>query len=239
VPTLCHRAGDNTIGSATLSAGQATFNATTLTSGSHAITAVYGGDANFLCSTSAALTQTMTSQPPDFNVATNAASATVAAGQSTTFNFSITPNNGFISPINFSCSGQPMGVTCAFNPPTVTPNGISAVTTMLTVSTTTNVATLNSPGGQRPAAASIAGYGLWLPGAFGLAGLLFIGQSKRPRQRKTSSLLLLGVVVWLALAGLAGCGGHSTPPPTTATFNVVAASGGTSHSTSITLTITH
>jgi YVTN family beta-propeller protein len=231
--------GASALGSATISAGQATFNATTLTPGSHSITAAYGGDANFLGSTSTALTQSVTSQPPDFSVATSAASATVAAGQSTTFNFSITPNNGFISPINFSCSGQPMGVTCVFNPATVTPNGSSAVTTMLTVSTTTNVATLNSPGRQGPTAASIAGYGLWLPGAFGLAGLLFIGRSKRPRQRKTSSLLLLGVVVCLALAGLAGCGGRSTPPPTTATFNVVATSGGTSHSTSVTLTITH
>jgi hypothetical protein len=236
--TITFKDGSSTLGTASLSGAlQATLTATTLTPGSHSITAVYGGDANFGGSVSSALTQVVSSQPPDFAVATNSASATVTAGQSTTLNFTVTPNNGFISPITFSCSGQPAGVTCSFNPQTVTPNG-GAITTLLTVSTTTNVAMLNSPTVQRTAAAVIAGYRLWLPGTFGLAGLLLASRRKRPRQGKNSGLLLSALFLYLALAGLAGCGG-SSPPPTTATFNVVATSGATSHSTSVTLTITH
>jgi hypothetical protein len=230
--------GASTLGTASLSAGQATFNATTLAAGSHSITAVYGGDANFLSSTSAALTQTVASQPPDFGVATGSASATVPAGQSTTFNFTITPNNGFISSIGFSCSGQPVGVTCSFNPQTVTPNGTSAVTTVLTVSTTTNVATMNSAGEERRVA-SIGSYGLWFSSAFGVLGLVLAGRRNRPSQRRKGGWLLPGLLLFMALSGLAGCGGRSSPPPTTATFNMVATSGSTSHSTSITLTITH
>jgi YVTN family beta-propeller protein len=236
--TVTFKDGASTLGTATLSAGQAAFSATTLTPGSHSITAVYGGDANFGGSTSSVLTQVVTSQPPDFAVATNSASATVAAGQSTTFNFTITPNNGFISQINFSCSGQPAGVACSFNPQTVTPNGSGTITTMLTVSTTTSVATMNAPLELRAAATLIAGYRLWLPGTLGLAGLLLAGRRKQPRQRKKSGLLLSALFLGLAVAGLAGCGG-SSHPPATATFNVVATSGGTSHSTSVTLTITH
>jgi MYXO-CTERM domain-containing protein len=44
------------IGSATLDAGVATFSTAALTKGSHSLTAVYGGDAGFQASTSAAVT---------------------------------------------------------------------------------------------------------------------------------------------------------------------------------------
>jgi hypothetical protein len=54
------RDGAITIGTATLGGGgQATFATASLAVGSHSITAVYGGDANFAGSTSAALTQTV------------------------------------------------------------------------------------------------------------------------------------------------------------------------------------
>jgi hypothetical protein len=50
-------AGATTLGSANLSGGTATFTTVGLTQGPYSITAVYGGDANFVGSTSAALTQ--------------------------------------------------------------------------------------------------------------------------------------------------------------------------------------
>src|SRR5262249_10369715 len=157
----------------------ATLNATTLTPGSHSITAVYGGDANFLGSTSAPLTQTVTSQPPDFAVATNSQTATVAAGQSTTFNFTITPNNGFINQIAFSCSGHPGEVSCSSNPSRAPPSGNGgAVTTVATISTTTSVASLTPPSSARPAASFASGYAVWLPGTLGLVGLVLTRRRK-------------------------------------------------------------
>jgi hypothetical protein len=47
------------LGTGTLSGGKATLSTKTLAVGSHSITVTYGGDANFLGSTSAVLTQTV------------------------------------------------------------------------------------------------------------------------------------------------------------------------------------
>ena len=51
--------GEAPIGTGTLSGGKATLSTKTLAVGSHSITVVYGGDTNFLGSTSAVLTQTV------------------------------------------------------------------------------------------------------------------------------------------------------------------------------------
>jgi Bacterial Ig-like domain (group 3)/Glycosyl Hydrolase Family 88 len=53
------RNGASTMGTVTLSAGKAIFTISTLSAGSHAITAVYGGNAEYTGSTSTTLTQTV------------------------------------------------------------------------------------------------------------------------------------------------------------------------------------
>ncbi len=55
--TVTFKDGAATLGTGTLAGGVATFTTTTLVAGSHAITAVYSGDASFAPSTSAILTQ--------------------------------------------------------------------------------------------------------------------------------------------------------------------------------------
>ena len=58
--TVTFKDGTRTLGSSTLNAsGQGTFSISSLKKGSHSITAVYGGSANFLTSTSSVLTQTV------------------------------------------------------------------------------------------------------------------------------------------------------------------------------------
>jgi hypothetical protein len=61
VPTgaVTFKDGATTLGTKTLGGGKATFTTSTLAVGAHSITAVYGGDANFIASTSPALTQTV------------------------------------------------------------------------------------------------------------------------------------------------------------------------------------
>ena len=51
--------GATPLGTGTLSGGVATFNTSALTDGSHSITAIYGGDSNFVVSNSSALSQTV------------------------------------------------------------------------------------------------------------------------------------------------------------------------------------
>jgi|GEM_PF-1958258 len=73
---------------------------------------------------------------PDFAIAvTPPTTATVAAGSPATYTISVTAIQGFNSPVTLTCSGLPLGTSCAFNPPAVTP-GASAVTSVLTITTT-------------------------------------------------------------------------------------------------------
>jgi hypothetical protein len=75
--------GATTLGTATLSGGKATFSSTALAVGTHSITAVYGGNAGFISSTSAILSQTI---KPDGTTTTLTASANPSVyGQSVTF----------------------------------------------------------------------------------------------------------------------------------------------------------
>lgn len=55
--TVTFKDGSTTLGTGTLATGKATFSISTLAEGTHSITAVFGGDASFTTSTSAALSQ--------------------------------------------------------------------------------------------------------------------------------------------------------------------------------------
>lgn len=64
------------------------------------------------------------------------ATATVRAGLSATFPVYASAQGGeFDNPVTFSCSKLPVGASCIFNPPSVTPGSTSAVTS-LAISTT-------------------------------------------------------------------------------------------------------
>jgi hypothetical protein len=58
--TVTFKDGTTTLGTASLSNGNATFSTSSLAVGTHSITAVYSGDPNFIGSTSAVLTETIT-----------------------------------------------------------------------------------------------------------------------------------------------------------------------------------
>src|SRR5207237_1287390 len=61
--TITFMDGSATLGTGTLSGGQASFTTTSLTVATHDITAVYGGDNNFTGSTSAAVVETVQPVP--------------------------------------------------------------------------------------------------------------------------------------------------------------------------------
>ena len=75
--------GSTTLGTATLSGGKATFKTTALAAGPHTITVSYGGDGNFVKSTSTPLTQTVNRAATTSKV-TSSANPSVF-GQSVTF----------------------------------------------------------------------------------------------------------------------------------------------------------
>lgn len=98
--TVTFKDGANTLGAAPVTNGTATLSTTTLSTGSHSITASYGGSATVAPSTSTAVTQTVTSPPPDTMIMFGPSSD--SAGNSPTASF------GFISPdqggASFECS---------------------------------------------------------------------------------------------------------------------------------------
>ncbi|MGB8839964.1 MAG: Ig-like domain repeat protein [Aliidongia sp.] len=100
--------GATTLGSSTLTAGVASFVAPSLAVGSHAITASYGGDNNFLGSTSAALSQTVNaSATTTLLVATPNPSL---AGQAVTLTATISGTGGIpTGSVIFSDGGTALG----------------------------------------------------------------------------------------------------------------------------------
>lgn len=124
-------------GSATFATPSTLVTASTVSGATQGMTAVYGGDANLLGSTSAPVVITATSvATPDFTLATSGSSAvTATAGTAAVFSFAATPvNGGLSSPIQLTVSGLPTGATASFSPAYLPP-GSGAQTFTLTIQT--------------------------------------------------------------------------------------------------------
>ena len=72
----------------------------------------------------------------DFTISTNQLSATVMAGGTATFTLSIAPLDGFSQAVNLSCTDPATSSACAISPASVTPNGSTASTATVTITTT-------------------------------------------------------------------------------------------------------
>ena len=94
--TVTFMDGATTLGTGALNgSGKATFATSALSTGSHSITAVYGGDSNFAGSTSPALTQTVSAETLLSTTTTVTSSQNPsAAGQSVTFTATVTGPSG-------------------------------------------------------------------------------------------------------------------------------------------------
>jgi hypothetical protein len=231
----------NPLGSSNLSGGVATL-ATSLTAGTHTLTAKYSGDANFAASTSSALSQVVNvAVAGDFALSLDPASARVAAGSSATYTISATPNaSGFNSAIALSCAGLPSESTCSFSPASVTP-GVAVATSTLTVKTTGPSAAMLQPTGIRR---SRGMYAIWLviPGMlFSTVGLA--GEKRRKRLGYLFALLVIAACTLMAGCGSSGSSSSGSTAPTggtpagTYTITITGIAGSTSHAASVTLTV--
>ena len=157
--TVAFLDGATSLGPGTLNAsGSTTFSTSTLSVGTHSITAQYGGDANFSTSTSTGISINITAAAGNFTLSVSPSSVTVTPSQAGMAVVTVTPTNGFNQQVQFSCSNVPEGIECGFQPASVTPNGAPA-TTMLAV-------TEEAEGNSR-ARKSAAGIGNWSAGGGG------------------------------------------------------------------------
>jgi hypothetical protein len=80
------------------------------------------------------------STTPDFTIAASPSSLSIVQGASGTSTVTVTSVNGFASAVGLSCTGLPAGVTCSFNPGSVTPAANGSATSTLTVSVSASTA---------------------------------------------------------------------------------------------------
>jgi Chitobiase/beta-hexosaminidase C-terminal domain/Bacterial Ig-like domain (group 2) len=172
---------------------------------------------------SAAYTIASTSLPT-FSITVSPTTLNVTTGQSGAASVLVTPQNSFSSAVSFSCTGLPSGASCSFVPPTVTPSGATASTT-LTVSTSATASALHRNSSP------------WFPGsALAIAFCCLSWKKRRGLQ------VLMVLVALLTLGFCSGCGGATISPQgtaqvTTSTFTVVATSGSQQQTASVTLMV--
>jgi uncharacterized repeat protein (TIGR01451 family) len=155
-----------------------------------------------------------------------------AAGDTATYQVSLTPHPLYTNSITLSCTGQPTGATCGFNPSSgITLQSVSGSTATLSITTTPRpVVTPAAIFGPRQF------YALWLV----VPGLVFCVSGRR--RRRVAGMLMLCTMFALLLL-LPACSHSTTQAPVSGTpagnytITVTAASGTDSKSQTITLTV--
>ncbi len=205
--TVSFMEGGTQLGTAPVNAGGiATFTTTSLTAGTHTITATYAGDAIFPNgATTSSVSLLILATAPDYTLTANPTTATIRAGQSATFAITAVADQYFNGTITFGCGALPAGVTCSFSPATLNPTSAGPAVTTLTVTTTSQSTALTAP--IMPVGRS-TGTALWASlGGIGLFGCVLVG-----RRRKAGAIALAILALALA-AAMSGCGGGSPQNP--------------------------
>jgi hypothetical protein len=219
--TVTFTDGATPLGTGTLNgSAQATINTSNLTSpGQHSITAVYNGDAtNNVSPTSPALMVTVNAAT--FTLTANApTSQTISSGQSAPYTLTVTPNGSYTSQISFACSIAPAtSGTCAFVPPTITPNS-SATSTTLTISGA-QAAVPNFPGNIWGTPRMVPMKVFWLIMEIGGLFLLWGCNQSRLKPLAQFSLAAALLVTTLSLAGCSGSGSSASNSSPSQTYQI-------------------
>jgi hypothetical protein len=205
--------------------GTASLNLNTLPLGSHVIAAYYVANSQYTAATSSSGTLTVYSSDPDLTLAPSVAGLTVRnGGASTPLNVQIASKWGLAGAVNFTCSGLPNGMTCAFTPAQLNLAAGGSASTALVISGTTQNAAVRNPFGIF-AASLLPLQLLWL-------------RRKRKAVQSLYAMVMTVIVMSLGLLnGCAGSGATTTVQPITRTVLMTATSGTISRSMPITLIV--
>jgi N-acetylneuraminic acid mutarotase len=211
-----------------LNSGVATFSTTTLSVGSHNITAQYASVSNYAPSTSNTVIEVI--DAADFAISAAPPSATLYTGQSASFTVTITPGTGFNLPVSLTCPNLPANTICTFSSSTI-PAG--AVSSNLIVQT-------SAPAPVTSASGFSSGYRIAT-----LAGLVLLLVPKGLRRRSLFTSLLLLCSLLAGAAAVTSCGAPGplsggTPLGAQSITIAGAATNGSqtlNHSTTVTLNV--
>ena len=211
--------GAAVIGSASLdSTGTANLVMTTLSAGTHNISANFPGDSVLTPSVSSPITE----QISDYMVQVFPGTVAVSEANNAVVSVNLVPLSGFTQPVQLSCGSLPANLSCTFNKNTVMLDGVTPSVVTLTVAVGQKHASNFGVSHWQAAAASIA-----------LAGLLLPLGIRRRWKTTFAVLCLLGV----ALCGV-GCGSVSTSNSSTNPSSNPSADSKKPHSSTITVTAT-
>ncbi len=203
------------LGSGTLSPlSVATFSTTSLSVGTHTITAAYQGDTVFIPSTSAPVSQVVI-LPPDFALQISPPLITAFRGINATYGVTLTSISSFNGVVNFTCSvgGAPL-TTCSLSPTALTGTG----------NTILSVRTSFAHAQNRTAPTTLV-----------MASLLGFFLLRRQRWQSTAFLLL---VLLAGIGGLSGCGSNGNLGTTPGTYTITVTGTSTLAGAPLTHTVT-
>lgn len=232
--------GTSEIGTAPINAqGLATFTTSSLSNGTHSLTATYVANAHFAGSTSSVINEVV--QAYNFSISPSSTSISLPSGDYTILSVSVTPIGGFHGSVTLSCDGTPDHTQCVF------PEGntVSLNQGPQTVQLAINTSDVYGYGHLEANASSALSLGsqpqTWLalllfPG-FGIFGL------SRQRRLRTIHGFIISLLMVGALLSIQGCGGKlpGETPPGTYHIELLGASKGTTqlqNSVNMTLIVT-
>jgi Bacterial Ig-like domain (group 3) len=121
--------GVTSLGTVALSAGSAQLSTSTLSAGSHSITATYSGDSSFTGSTSTTLTQTVNLVAAgSFSLSSSPTLAKAAQGSSAHYLITVVTSGGFAGNVGLAVSAIPAQSTGSFSSNPVSSSGSSTLT---------------------------------------------------------------------------------------------------------------
>jgi hypothetical protein len=237
--------GATPVGTGTVASGFATLNISSLAVGVHSITAVYGGDQNFLSATSSSLTELV----EDFSFNISGPAVTALPGGTAVLTFTVTPIGATTFPANItlSANGLPEGASYAFSPAKLTA-GEGATTVTLTIdlpSTQAGAANMNPNIHLAKSDLGMPRSNLAVrlaPLSLALILLPFAGRLRRAGRRmgRALSAVLLLAASMAAMAGISGCGSSSgffAQQQQTYAVSITGTAGALLHSATVSLTV--
>jgi len=200
------------LGGGAIGNGQGAITVNDLTVGAHLITAVYGGDANFLSSTSSATTVTVS--PPSYTLTAPTAPVLASVGNSASVILNLA-SKGYAGTVSFttavtSSNGTAADVTATASPVTLTADGSASSTLTMT--------TRSGPAKRAP------GQPWKASGALMLCSVL--GAPFATRRKRVLTVLLTALVITLAGISMACSTGSAAAQKPARTYTVTVTPSG-------------